>query len=671
MTGHHEAAPSFAEGMRFRNWRISSKILAVMLLVSLLPLALATLFIVQASQRALTNETETNLSLVSRGMALRFAGVLNDQLDLLRLAAMNPELAQFTQSDDATRAQYQKVASATIASLLAADPSVDVVGIYSPQGVTLAHTDASLVGRNVAARDFIASALKGKAFVSSLHRDLITGALGINVAAPVVEDGQVVGAVALRVGSDLLTRVYSETLAAEAGAQPDPEMSAIDMYVADPHGIVLANSADPENVGFVLGTLPEADRVAALQGAPLGSACPADKPECVPAERIAQLPVEYAGLQPLGAAVGRSLADNVVTNVRYCVPSDLTAASSNDNCTQQWRVAAAAPVRPLLGSTADAPDDLFSVIVDTPEAVFLAAVLRQRNLALVIAGLTALGAILGSLFLARALARPVNELAHTARHIELGEPHHPEQLEGITHRFDEIGSLARALSSMVEAQQARINELNMIYQVGRRVTSSVNVDETLRFLADAIHPIVPYDAIEISVRDLSGALQRQYPAPSSPDAAGVAYNSNDGLTGLAFHAAEGVRIADLVAQPPPPGEPERTWSALPPRSWLGVPLQVKGQTLGVVELVARVPDAFSEQEQRLLASISLQAAVAIQNASEVREREQQYEKQIMELNIEIDEMKRSQQVGEIVESEYFQNLSSQAQRMRAARKRTQ
>lgn len=666
MTEQNVEVPPLAQRIRFSNWSISSKILTVMLLVSLVPLAFATYFIVRNSQRALTAETEANLSLLSRSMALRFAHILDDHLDFLKLVAMNPDLAEFTQGDEATRARLQHVADATVKSLLAADPSVDVVGIYTAQGETLAHTDPAAVGRNVAARDFIASALGGRPFMSSLRRDFSTGALGVNLSVPILEDNHVVGALALRVGSDLLTRVYSETLTTETNMHPSSSISAIDMYVADPHGIVLANSADPKNVGFVLGALPESELDAAMASAPLGTECPEGQPDCAPADRVPVLPVEYAGLQPLGMAVATALRINDVSSVRYCVPNDPTADSARDNCSQVWRVAAAAPVRSLVTNDVDAPDDLFGVIVDTPESAFMEAATRQRNLALLIAGLTALGAILCSALLARALARPINQLARAARHIAAGEPHSSDDLDSVANRYDEIGALARALTSMLHAQQDRIDELNMIYQVGRQVTSSVNVNDTLRFLADSIRPIIPYDGIEISVRGPSGALQRQYP-PGGRDEEPVAYNPHDGLIGLANSAQEGLRIADLSAGPLPPGEPERTWSSLSPRSWLGVLLQGSDEPVGVVELVSRQPNAYTELDQRLLASISLQAAVAIQNASEVREREEKYVKQIMELNIEIDEMKRTQQVGEIVESEYFRNLSAQAQRMRAQR----
>ena len=142
---------------------------------------------------------------------------------------------------------------------------------------------------------------------------------------------------------------------------------------------------------------------------------------------------------------------------------------------------------------------------------------------------------------------------------------------------------------------------------------------------------------------------------------------NMGLIGRMVGKGEAVLVPDLETAPESITEPHRTWSNLQPRSYLGVPLQVQGKTIGAIELVSRKPHGFSEDNLRLLASIAMQAAIAIQNAREVRVREESYKQQIQELHIEIDEMKRAQQVGEIVESEYFQRLSSQAQRLRSSR----
>ena len=51
----------------------------------------------------------------------------------------------------------------------------------------------------------------------------------------------------------------------------------------------------------------------------------------------------------------------------------------------------------------------------------------------------------------------------------------------------------------------------------------------------------------------------------------------------------------------------------------------------------------------------------------VREREESLKQQVAELKIEIDEVKRQQQVGEIVDSDFFQDLRDKAKTIRQRR----
>ena len=51
-------------------------------------------------------------------------------------------------------------------------------------------------------------------------------------------------------------------------------------------------------------------------------------------------------------------------------------------------------------------------------------------------------------------------------------------------------------------------------------------------------------------------------------------------------------------------------------------------------------------------------------AVQVQLRETKLKRQIEELNIQIDEQKKARQVAEITETDYFQNLRSNAQGMR-------
>lgn len=63
-------------------------------------------------------------------------------------------------------------------------------------------------------------------------------------------------------------------------------------------------------------------------------------------------------------------------------------------------------------------------------------------------------------------------------------------------------------------------------------------------------------------------------------------------------------------------------------------------------------------------TIATLAAEFTRMAARLKEREEELRRQVAELRIEIDQAKKERQVGEIVESEYFQALRAQVQRLR-------
>jgi hypothetical protein len=58
-------------------------------------------------------------------------------------------------------------------------------------------------------------------------------------------------------------------------------------------------------------------------------------------------------------------------------------------------------------------------------------------------------------------------------------------------------------------------------------------------------------------------------------------------------------------------------------------------------------------------------------AGQIHTRTRNLKKQVEKLTIEIDEIKRQQQVSEIVETDYFQDLQSKARQMRRRDRRGQ
>ena len=154
---------------------------------------------------------------------------------------------------------------------------------------------------------------------------------------------------------------------------------------------------------------------------------------------------------------------------------------------------------------------------------------------------------------------------------------------------------------------------------------------------------------------------------------GTSYQVNQGLIARVVAKKEGLLLQGLMLQNleainEDGARIERTWHGVQPRAYLGVPLLANGELVGTIELVQRQPDAFSQDHLRLLDSIAMQAAIAVQNARDVLARERTLKAQIHDLRIEIDDLKKQKQVEEIVSTDYFQRLREQAQSIRNRRK---
>ena len=102
---------------------------------------------------------------------------------------------------------------------------------------------------------------------------------------------------------------------------------------------------------------------------------------------------------------------------------------------------------------------------------------------------------------------------------------------------------------------------------------------------------------------------------------------------------------------------ERSWSLIDPKSYLGIALREKGEVVGTIEMVSKKADKFDENNKRVLESISLQAAVAIANAREVKERE----RRLKNMEIVVDETKVAEQVDEIINRDIFKDIQTKKQ----------
>jgi len=103
----------------------------------------------------------------------------------------------------------------------------------------------------------------------------------------------------------------------------------------------------------------------------------------------------------------------------------------------------------------------------------------------------------------------------------------------------------------------------------------------------------------------------------SDEAMGAAYplrstNFGQGAMGWVARAREALSVPDMLGDSRVLAE--SWWLEHGLRSFLGVPIQLQDQLLGVLSLCGRAPFTFGADEKELLESFVAQAAVAIRNA---------------------------------------------------------
>jgi putative methionine-R-sulfoxide reductase with GAF domain len=281
-----------------------------------------------------------------------------------------------------------------------------------------------------------------------------------------------------------------------------------------------------------------------------------------------------------------------------------------------------------------------------------------------LAGAGFLAAIILARTLGFSLVLPLEKLSQRMRSVADGNL---DERADVTSN-DEIGMLADHFNHMIASLQERDTELRTVYQISREITASLELEQTLQSVLERVRQMIDYDGAEICIYDRNaGVLVSQAWFGTQgmvTDTRGRVYQLGKGYTGWIGENLQSLLVEDVAAYPSQQPVARQLADNLSLESYLGVPLLFGQMLVGTLELVSTHKDAFDEHDRQLLETIAPQAAVAIQNAIEVQERERNLKAQIEKLRIEIDQAKRTRQVKAITQSEYFRELQETAKQLR-------
>ncbi len=164
------------------------------------------------------------------------------------------------------------------------------------------------------------------------------------------------------------------------------------------------------------------------------------------------------------------------------------------------------------------------------------------------------------------------------------------------------------------------NEVTVFHELGKALTSSLQLDQVLRTIMEKINEVLRPDTWSLLLMDAEKSeLYFQIATGRGAEALkDVRIKVGQGLAGWVAQTGEVVVVPDTTKDSRFSAQvDERT--KMETRSIVAVPVRFRDQCLGVIELINCIgPEGFSQRDLALLEALADYAAIAIENARHVQ-----------------------------------------------------
>lgn len=184
----------------------------------------------------------------------------------------------------------------------------------------------------------------------------------------------------------------------------------------------------------------------------------------------------------------------------------------------------------------------------------------------------------------------------------------------IRETLEEKETLLEEIQHLYTQEQRRAEQFTLIDEVGRKITSILDVDELLKEVAQSIQESFGYHHVGIGLTEGDRVV---YKFGAGATYEGLLPNQDsrsfkigvEGLTGRVAASGEPIMASNVRSNPDyvSVAHPET-------QSELTVPIRVKGQIIGVLDVQSEQANAFDTTDLTVLQSLADQTGIAIENA---------------------------------------------------------
>ena len=171
----------------------------------------------------------------------------------------------------------------------------------------------------------------------------------------------------------------------------------------------------------------------------------------------------------------------------------------------------------------------------------------------------------------------------------------------------------------VEQINRRVNELEALYESGLILGQSLDPKMVGEKVIDVLTERLNWDHAAVRLRHensdsveliafAGGQIHSADHMRTEAHARAAIAHVSQGLVGWVLQNGQTIRVNNLEDDP----RYVRTFAGM--SSGLYVPMKIDGYTIGCISIESPEPDAFSESDERLVSTLSAQAAIAIENA---------------------------------------------------------